>query len=273
MPRMRGAIPTPRHKLARAMPFRPYRAVPASFGYVPKTLNMWGNDTFGDCVSAEEAFAKAAYSAMLGLPETFIPEATVESWCRSHGYLNGADLTDVMTTMASTGMVASDGKTYTDGGYAAVDYTSWAALTAAICEGPVKIGVAAGQLEGSVGSTNGWIGTGWHRGLDQDHCTGLCGYGTFEQCFQMLGMPVPSDHTGGQWFLFFTWSTIGVVDFASAVNIMGEAWLRSPTTVGLAPFVPPVVVPIPSDPQILVPVDWVHKQIWAPSTGWSIANP
>ena len=45
------------------------RKAPAQFAYVPKQLSMWGNDQYGDCVSAEEAFAKACYS-----PEIFIDD-------------------------------------------------------------------------------------------------------------------------------------------------------------------------------------------------------
>ena len=274
MPRMRGAIPTSRAKLAAAFPFRAYRAIPASFGYVPTTLNLFGNDTYGDCVTAEECASKGAYSAMLGLPDTLITYAEAVSWARAHGYLNGADLPTVMATMATDGIVATDGKTYTDGGYASVDYTVWATLCAAIAEGPVKIGIGAGPIEGSVTSVNGWVGTGWSKPFNQDHCTALWGYGTFEQCFGFLGMPVPSGQTGGQWTLFFTWGTVGVVDYASVLSVCGEAWLRTPTTVGQTPVTPPSPgPPIPAPPMLVMSVNLANKQVWAPTNGWTLMNP
>ncbi len=90
----RGAIPSPRHELAAATPHvpDPNIAVPPSFLMWPIQMSSWNNYTYGDCVSAEEAFAKATAA-----PQTFIPLATVVSWAQTHGYLNGATLTSVMT--------------------------------------------------------------------------------------------------------------------------------------------------------------------------------
>ena len=67
----RGALPTPRSVLASA---RPYVAdarlgAPAEYIVIPPQLSMWGNDVYGDCVTAEEAFAKACYQ-----PEIFITD-------------------------------------------------------------------------------------------------------------------------------------------------------------------------------------------------------
>ena len=81
----RGAIPTPRAVLAAASPHVPFAAAPPQFLVKPAQLSMWGNGQYGDCVSAEEAFAKACYSQ-----EIFIPEATVIAWASAHGVLNGA---------------------------------------------------------------------------------------------------------------------------------------------------------------------------------------
>ena len=51
---LRGAIPTPRHRLAAAHPHVPTRAaLPAQVAYVPAKLSMWGNNQYGDCVTAE----------------------------------------------------------------------------------------------------------------------------------------------------------------------------------------------------------------------------
>jgi hypothetical protein len=64
----------------------------------PVQMSSWNNYVYGDCVSAEEAFAKATAA-----PQTFIPEATVVAWASAHGYLNGAYLTVVMGTMQTQG--------------------------------------------------------------------------------------------------------------------------------------------------------------------------
>src|SRR5271163_1891637 len=100
----RGAIPSPRHELAAAAPHvpDPNIMVPPSFLMWPVQMSSWNNYVYGDCVTAEEAFAKAT-AASPGAPPTFIPEAIVVAWASAHGYLNGANLTAVMRTMQTDG--------------------------------------------------------------------------------------------------------------------------------------------------------------------------
>jgi hypothetical protein len=199
-------------------------------------------------VSAEEAFAKAAYPLYggAGSTELFLPDNVVYDFANSHGFLNGAMLTDVMDAMASYGM-PYQGTTYTDGPYQSVDYTNWDVLTSAIYQGPVKIGVAAGQLENVVGQSNGWFSGNFSNDQNIDHCTSLSGYGTVAECFAMLNVPVPSGADPGEnALLFFTWRTIGVVTHKSLIAITGEAWLRTPTTPQTP--LPPVPVPVPPTP-------------------------
>jgi cell division septation protein DedD len=242
--RPRGAIPSPRHKLVQANR-HVARAVPASFGVVPPQLSYWGNNVYGDCVSAEEAAAKAIYSLMNGgTAELFVPEQTLEQWAKAHGYLNGANLTDVMDSMAKDGLVVGSA-TYTDGPYESVDWTTDATLRSAIYQGPVKIGVAADQLQNVVGTTNGWIGTGFAADTNEDHCVSLCGYGSMSVLCSMLGVSVPSGaNPSGPAYLLFTWDTVGIIDQASVVAITGEAWLRTPTT----PQQGPTPAPTPTPP-------------------------
>ncbi len=96
----RGAIPTPRHELAAASLHKPDASVvvPAAFLMWPTKTAMWGNDIFGDCVTVEEAFAKATAS-----PRTFFTRNQIVSWARSHGFLNGATLSAVMGAMQTQG--------------------------------------------------------------------------------------------------------------------------------------------------------------------------
>src|SRR5262249_22235284 len=120
MPICKGAIPTPAHKLAAAHPHVASNAVPDAYAIVPPRLSVWGNTTYGCCVTSEEMVAKAAYSLMAGgEEELFIDEQTAIEWAASHNYLNGAILTDVMDMMARVG-IASGGLIYTDGPYQAV---------------------------------------------------------------------------------------------------------------------------------------------------------
>jgi hypothetical protein len=236
----RGALPSPRHKLAAAHPHVPTAAIPDQFGWIPPQLQMWGNNQFGDCVSAEEAAAKAMYSYGPGggTPgvEVLVTDQEVIQWARQHGYLNGADLTSVMDDMAKSGLTGPDGKAYTDGPYQSVDWTNDATVRSAIVQGPVKIGVAANQLEkAGAGNASGWFGFGFGHDNNEDHCVNLCGYGTLAQLAGMLKVTLPASLPAGLTpssigYLLYTWSTIGIVDRQSMLNITGEAWVRNPTT-------------------------------------------
>ena len=187
-----GAIPTPRHLLAAATPHVPVGATPPQFIIVPKQLDMWGNATFGDCVTAEEAFAKACYT-----PEIFIPAAKVIKWARRNWALNGAGLWEILTLMQKNGFdQGSDA--YLDGPFKSVDWADAALLKNAIFQGPVKIGVQADELQNvpNIGVSNGWVATGFTGGNPEDHCTSLCGYGTFGYLATQLGVTVDERYRG-----------------------------------------------------------------------------
>lgn len=225
-----GARPSPRHKAFGAHPHIA-KPVPARFGVIPPRLDIWGNDVHGDCVSAEEAAAKAQWSLMLGGNELFITRETVVEWAKQHGFLEGADLTSVMETMTKEGMAGEDGIVYTDGPYQTVDWTNDAVLSSAIYQGPVKIGVASEQLQQAVTESNGWIATGFKHDGNTDHCVNLCGFGTLGELCSLVNVSVPSGHdASARCYLLFTWGTIGIIDRQSMLNITEEAWLRVPTT-------------------------------------------
>jgi len=246
MPGLRGAFQSPRHKAFAAHP-HVASSVPDSWGVVPAQLSMWGNSTYGDCVSAEEAAAKAQYSTMCGLPETFISDSEVISWASANGFLDGANLTDVMEAMAKSGMTAG-GVTYDNGPYQSVDWTNDATVSSAIYHGPVKLGVAAAQLQNVVGSTSGWFATGFSQDSNSDHCVNLCGFGTAQQLATLMNVGVPTGvDPASRCYLLFTWDTIGIIDQPSMIAITSEAWLRTPTTVGQSPT-PPPTPPVPTPP-------------------------
>jgi hypothetical protein len=175
---MRGAIPSPRSALAAATPHTPVLAAPPNFITVPAQISMWGNYYNGDCVTAEEAFAKACND-----PEIFVPEADAISWATRHGVLNGAGLTQVMQWMQTDGFSGGN-LIYDDGPYFSVDWTNSAILQSAISQGPVKIGVAGDQLSNTWHGTNGnnpngnlgWFAVGYNADSNEDHCPSLCGY-------------------------------------------------------------------------------------------------
>jgi hypothetical protein len=231
MPRLRGARPTPRHRLAAALPHHVITSTPPQFLWKPAQLSMWGNATYGDCVTAEEAFAKACHS-----PEIFILDTTVIAWAGRNNALDGADLTQIMDLMQTGGFIQAE-STYTDGPHTAVDWTKPSVLCNAISLGPVKIAVAADQLENAVDAAgdepvNGWLATGFAADSDVDHCVSLCGYGPMAWLFSQLATPMPDGMDGTKpGYGLFTWSSIGIIDPASLIAICGEAWLRSPTTI------------------------------------------
>jgi hypothetical protein len=198
---------------------------PPQFLWRPKQLSMWLNDVDGDCVSAEECFAKGCSS-----PFVFITDATVQAWATANGVLNGADLTQVLDLMQSGGF-AQDGATYDDGPYTSVDWTNASVLQNAIFQGPIKIGVAADQLDDAVPDppTNGWLATGFTPDSDEDHCVSLAGFGPMSWLLKQLGGSLTVPDAPG--YAMFTWNSIGVIDVPSMLAITGEAWLRSPTTV------------------------------------------
>ena len=253
----RGLTPTTRHGLLAAPRFKMTVSGPAQVLMLPKQLSMWGNSQYGDCVSASEAAAIAAYSVYCGLPETFIPEANVISWAKRYGYLNGANLDEVMTQRAKNGMVASDGKTYTAGPYLAVDYSNESVLQAALAVGPVNVGMDANALPSGAGNNQGWYAFGGRPGQfsNEDHCCRLFGYGSttvlFQEISQTYGVNVtPPANAPANGYLYFTWSTVGVVDHAWLMSTVGEAWVCNPTTVGQAPAPVPPTPPTPPTPPV-----------------------
>jgi hypothetical protein len=231
----RGAIPSHRSVLAAAVPYSaPAGAPPANFVVLPQKISFWGNYSNGDCVTAEEAFAKACNN-----PEIFISDDEAIGWATRHGVLNGANLTEVMTWMQEDGFL--DGSfTYDDGAYRSVGWTNAGILHSAISQGPVKIGVAGDQLNttwwaagsSAAGGVSGWFATGYHEDTNYDHCVTLCGYGSISWLAQQLHVQVPAGIDGTQpGYALFTWDSIGIIDEPSMIAITAEAWLRLPTTV------------------------------------------
>ncbi|MBW8817378.1 MAG: hypothetical protein JF598_03890 [Streptomyces sp.] len=199
----------------------------------PAQISFWGNDVHGDCVTAEEAFAKACHN-----PEIFVPDGEVISWATQHGVLEGAGLQPVMTWMQQAGF-ATGTNIYNDGSCFAVNWQSTAAMQSAIFEGPVKLAIAADQLDAAWLSTNGksgWFGTGWNSDTNYDHCVSLCGYGPMSWLAGQFAVQVPAGVDGAKpGYAMFTWNSIGIVDAPSMINVTAEAWIRQPTTVSGQP--------------------------------------
>lgn len=239
-----GLTPTPRHKLQAAMPHRMTRVPPPQFCAIPPKLSYWLNNQYGICVTAEECFAKAVWSVMCGLPELFISDQEAKRWASAGGYLNGAMLDEVMDSMIRDGF-HQDGQVYGDGPYKSVDYSNEAVLQSALSNGPVKLGMDHRALPDGAGNVQGWYAFGGRPGQyrDEDHCTGLCGYGPTAWLAQQLSavfnvtINLPGNAPPSA-YLHFTWSTIGIVDHPWVMSTVGEAWLRTPTTPGQMPQAP-----------------------------------
>lgn len=225
----RGATPTPRHALAGAPAHIPLPSVPPNTLIAHGQISVWHNDLHGDCVTAEEAFAKACYN-----PPIFITDATVQTWATAHKVFDGANLLEVLNYMQKAGFSQSN-HTYDDGHHQAVDWAVQATLASALCHGPVKIGVAADQLHATCQASNfesGWVATGYTQDQKYDHCVSLFGYGTLSWLAQRLNIALPAGADGGAvGYAMFTWGSVGIIDYASMMAITGEAWLRTPTTV------------------------------------------
>jgi hypothetical protein len=225
----RGAIPTPRNLLAAAVPYTARVGAPPTLIVIPKQISMWGNDVHGDCVTAEEAFAKACNN-----PEVFISDTEVIAWATKHGVLEGANLPEVMTWMQNDGF-PNGPFIYDDGSYNSVNWQDAGTLQSAIALGPVKIGIAADQIQtawDSTGGRSGWFATGFKDDTNEDHCVSLCGYGAISWLAQQLGVQVPAGIDGTKaGYALFTWNSIGIIDVPSMIAITQEAWLRQPTTV------------------------------------------
>lgn len=226
----RGAMATPRHVLAAASPLAVAVGAPPQHIAVPRQLSSWGNFDHGDCVTAEEAFAKACNN-----PEIFIADQEVMRWATQHHVLEGAIIHQVILWMQKDGF-HQDGRVYDDGTKIfSVDWTNSSALNGAIFQGPVKIGVAANQLETAwrtTGGRSGWFGLGFTNDSAEDHCVSLCGYGSLAWLAEQLGVKVPKGFDGTKpGYAMFTWDSIGILDQPSLLAITHEAWLRSPTTV------------------------------------------
>src|ERR1700750_2643384 len=86
----RGATASHRSALADAMPHVSEAAAPPNFLTLPHRISSWGNFDHGDCVTAEEAFAKACHH-----PEIFITDQIAMNWAQRHGVLEGANLHQV----------------------------------------------------------------------------------------------------------------------------------------------------------------------------------
>jgi hypothetical protein len=234
----RGAIPSPRYELAAAMPHVPDAtiAVPPAFLMWPVKMSSWNNYVYGDCVTAEEAFAKATAA-----PQTFIPDATVVAWASAHGYLNGATLTSVMATMQTHGFPFNN-KTYDDGPYFAVNWHNPGILNSAIySHGPVKLGVGAEDFQSNphgmvTPGTSGWAMYHYPKNQPEDHCVSLCGYGTLTELVHLFQqhhatVHAPPGMPTGLCYAMFTWNSIGIIDQQSMLSMTYEAWIRNPVTI------------------------------------------
>lgn len=246
----RGAKKSPVHRILASPKFNVYATPPAQFAMVPSAVHMWGNNQYGDCVSAESACAMAAFTTYCGQP--VVPsDAEVIAFARKHGWLNGAYLEEVLAAMAKEGMTVG-GKIYKNGGYAVVDYSVDVALQSALTVGPVDIAIDANALPSGAGNQTGWFSTGGGNFPNTDHCVSLLGYGPAKYLYEQIHMPLPdglaADTPG---YLLFTWNTIGFVTKKWLDGTCAEAWVRNPTTVGFTPPAPtPPVPPTPPAPPV-----------------------
>lgn len=225
----RGALPSPRFKLAEAIPHQLTIGIaPSNFLNVAKKISFWGNDKYANCVTAEEAFAKGC-----GNPQVFIQDQLAINWASDNGFLGGAHISDVLDRMTKVGF-RFGGATYNDGFFNSVNWTNTSLLHNAISIGTVKIGIGANQFEAAYHKRTreqGWFAFGFKSEIKTDHCISLCGYGTLAWLASKFNVTLPTGIKGEDiGYAFFTWNSIGIIDRKSMLAITSEAWLRNPTT-------------------------------------------
>lgn len=255
--RPKGAKKGPRYKIFAAPWHETKHATPpAEVVVIPPHMSMEGNADYGDCVTAEEAAAKAAYSIYCGLPETYIPDANTIAWAQKYGWLNGAELTPVMDQMAIDGLNDATGKDFKDGPWKVVDFTDEVNLKDSLTVGPVKIGIDASALSPGAGNGNGWWSTGGSPGefANEDHCVSIFGYCKASTFFAhpLVNKPLPAHvdpNTVG--YILYTWGGVGFVDHDWIMSTCQESYVRNPTTLGQTPPTPvPPVPPVPPIPPV-----------------------
>lgn len=236
----RGLIPSPEEALRTARVYVPrtLMAMPSSFLQWPYKMSYWGNDKYGDCVTAEEAFAKVTASG-----HYFIPECTVIGWAERNGYLNGTTCSSVLSTMRDKGIDFSMNILY-DGNFSIINYKDCTALRNAIyCCGPVKLSIDSKYMQpvtspakgNMTPGESGWALYNYPQSGKHDHCVSVCGYGLLDDLISefkkyQIDVRKSSGMPGGMWYAVFTWNSIGIVDEQSLLNMTYEAWARDPVT-------------------------------------------
>ena len=245
----RGLIPATPLQIASAPRYISkfiQQQVPESFLAYPNQVSYWGNDQYGNCVAAEEAFAK-----ITAHPYIYIDDSTITDWCTVHNFLNGAQCVKVMDKMKSHGIELTNGYVY-DGDHSRVSashqYLQFASISdsaslreAIFSSGPVKVEVNANMflVDNKTGfvtpGKSGWALYGYPKLTSANHAVGICGYGTLNELvklFQDKGctVDIPGGMPETKCYAMFTWKSIGIVDEQSLLNMFYAAWVRSPVT-------------------------------------------
>lgn len=247
-----GAVRTPFTKIIESIKSGKsgiYRATtpPPQVIVVPKRLSYWGNNQFGDCVTAESVFAMQDYSTYLfpngaDSAAIFVTDAATIAWARSHGWLNGAGLLEVIHDMQRDGIKDEKGILRKAGMPSSVDFSNEDTLKSAIAQGPVSVAIDHSALPSGAGNKSGWYTFGGRSHSNTDHCVSISSYGPTSELFKAINVTPPTNAPANGYFIY-TWSTIGVVDHPWIMNTVVEAWVRNPTVTDLVPPPPPPPTP------------------------------
>jgi hypothetical protein len=244
------------HRLLMTTPYRLVRrtskgAAPAALAWLVAVLSYWLNQQDGDCVTAE-----SCANAATGNNDYIISDQAVQSFGQRYGLLNGADLANVNQIMQSDGL-PDNTKLFKEGPIAAVDWTNWEEMTAALSElgpagGLLKIAIDATELEGAANDSLPFnFAFNFRGGNGTDHCTGLAGYGTAQslldalnalyaakaqaagQSYSSISLPSGIDPATPS-LAMFSWKRYFIIDWTSLKNIMrngGECYIRQPSSI------------------------------------------
>ena len=282
-----GMRPTPRNQLARARAFD-HRLHAARLGAAPASclnsarvtdFDMMGNgpatpqdesyqgNPLSDCAVACPANVFKVLSLCAGQAEIEILAKECVAWYLAYtgGNDGGGTPDDVLTRLQSVPMIDASGQPHTIAGHAAVDWQDVDAVHQALWGyHALDLGVDSSALENVVGNSNGWVLTGVPPIANYDHSVPTFDYGTAGELADMLKVNLNGELGQDDPAVSLeTWGTIGIVEWQSWVNLVGEAWAieyqSQPTPiVPPGPVTPPAPVVPPPAPCGILPAALVE---------------
>ena len=253
---MTGCNPTPPNRLLFARPFiRRFAAPEECFNSNGTPMQMDGNDIYGDCPDACLGNILDVIKRILAYSGGPIPGANVIDWARRLGFLNGANIPDVLNALMDTPMIDESGQANLIGPHVGVPFDDLPTVKEALSSHyALDLGVNAGPLQDCIGNDPVAVMpilTSPVNGYDQiDHSIPAFDYATagnlaanyadkYKFAVQLGDLPAETPCIGLE-----SWGTVVIAPEISFRYIAGEAWaITSFPAPGVAPPPPPTPRP------------------------------